>query len=46
MDEAVSYIVKAPKLAGGYIDLADSYVANKDYEKAVKCLKKSFKISG
>lgn len=45
MDEAVSYIVKAPKLAGGYIDLADSYVANKDYEKAVKCLKKALKLA-
>lgn len=45
MNEAISYINKAPKLAGGYIDLADSYIAEKDYEKAVKSLKKALKLA-
>ncbi len=45
MKEAVSYVVKAPKLAGGYIDLAESYIANKEYDKAVKSLKKALKLA-
>ena len=45
MYEAVSYIQNAPNLAGGYIDLADGYVSNKDYEKALKCLKKALKLA-
>lgn len=45
MHEAVSYVHKAPNLAGGYIDLADSYVANKDYDKALKSLKKALKLA-
>ncbi len=45
MNEAVSYVRKAPNLSGGYIDLADSYLANKDYDNAAKCLKKAFRLA-
>lgn len=45
MNEAVSYVRKAPNLSGGYIDLADNYVANKDYVKAEKCLKKALRLA-
>lgn len=44
-NEAVSYVKNAPKLAGGYIDLADTYVANKEYDKAEKALKKALKLA-
>ncbi len=45
MQEAVSYINAAPNLANGYIDLAEGYVANKDYENARKCLIKALKLA-
>ena len=39
--EAKIYIKKASKLPSGYMDLAEGYVAAKDYKKAVKCLEKA-----
>lgn len=45
MQEAVNYTQKAPKMASGYMDLAESYLAKKDYVNAEKCLKKAFKLA-
>lgn len=39
--EAKTYIKKAPGVANGYIDLANTYVANKEYAKAIKLLDKA-----
>lgn len=41
LEEAKNYVSKAPKLAGGYIDMAESFVAAKEYDKALKSLKKA-----
>lgn len=43
--EAENYIEKAPNLASGYIDLAEAYVAEKDYENAIKNLEKSYRLA-
>lgn len=43
--EARNYIRKAPELPSGYIDLAESYVASKDYAKAIKSLEKALELS-
>lgn len=45
MREARTYIKKAPNLPNGYIDLADAYVTQKEYEKAVKCLDKALMLA-
>ncbi len=45
MNEAVSYVNRAPNIANGYIDLADGYVAKKDYDSAIKSLKKALKLA-
>lgn len=42
--EAKNYINKAPNLAAGYIDLAEAYVAEKDYSKAIKSLELASKL--
>ena len=43
--EAKNYIKKVPTLPGGYIDLAESYVAQKDYPNALKSLEKALRLS-
>lgn len=43
--EAKIYIEKAPNLPAGYIDLAEGYVAAKDYPKAIKALEKSLQLA-
>lgn len=43
--EAKIYIKKAPNLPAGYIDLAEGYVAEKDYPKAIKALEKALQLS-
>lgn len=43
--EAKNYIRKAPELPSGYIDLAESYVASKEYAKAIKCLEKALLLA-
>lgn len=43
--EAKNYIRKAPELPSGYIDLAESYVASKDYAKAIKSLEKALTLA-
>ena len=43
--EAKTYINKAPNLPAGYIDLADAYVSIKEYNKAIKCLKKALTLA-
>ena len=43
--EAKIYIRKAPNLPAGYIDLAEGYVAAKDYNKAIKSLKKALSLA-
>ena len=45
IEEAKNYISKAPALPGGYIDLAESYVADKKYAEAIKCLEKALSLS-
>ena len=44
-NEAKNYIKKAPTLPSGYIDLAESYVAAKEYPKAIKSLEKALKLA-
>ena len=41
VEEAITYIKNAPDLPAGYIDLAESYMLAKDYEKALKSLKQA-----
>ena len=43
--EAKIYIKNAPNLPSGYIDLAEGYVAAKDYGKAIKSLEKALRLS-
>ena len=43
--EAKTYIQKAPNLPSGYMDLAEGYVAAKDYRKAVKYLEKALTLA-
>jgi predicted Zn-dependent protease len=43
--EAKNYIQKAPYLPNGYIDLAESYVADKQYHKAVGYLEKALTLA-
>lgn len=43
--EAKKYIRQAPGLPGGYIDLAESLVANKQYAEAIKALEKALRLS-
>lgn len=43
--EAKIYINKTPNLPLGYIDLADAYMGNKEYRKALKCLNKALMIA-
>lgn len=43
--EAKNYIRQAPELPSGYIDLAESYVAQKKYPEAVKCLEKALYLA-
>lgn len=43
--EARTYIKKAPGIAAGYIDLAESYVATNNYSKAIKSLEKALELS-
>ncbi len=45
IQEAKSYIRKAPNIPAGYIDLAEGLVAVKEYEKALKSLNKALKLS-
>ena len=45
IQEAKIYIKKAPNLPAGYIDLAEGYVAAKDYTKAIKALKVALKYA-
>ena len=42
--EARNYIQHAPELAGGYIDLAESYVAQKKYPEAIRVLEKALQL--
>lgn len=46
IEEAKNYIRKAPNLPAGYVDLAEGYVAEKDFESAIKNLKKALKLAG
>ena len=43
--EAKNYIKKAPMISTGYVDLAESYVAAKDYPKAIKSLEKALDLA-
>ena len=43
--EAKNYIWQAPTLPGGYIDLAESYAAQKNYPAAVKNLEKALTLA-
>lgn len=43
--EAKLYIRKAPNLPAGYIDLAEGYVAAKDYRQAIRALEKALKLA-
>ncbi len=43
--EAKNYIKKAPMLPGGYIDLAQNYVAQKNYPNAIKTLEKALLLT-
>lgn len=43
--EAKLYIKKAPHLPAGYIDLAEAYVINKDYPKAIKNLERALSLA-
>lgn len=43
--EAKHYISKAPTLPGGYIDLAESYVAQKNYPSAIRNLEKALTLA-
>lgn len=43
--EAKIYIRKAPNLPAGYIDLAEGYVAIKDYSMAIRSLKKALTLA-
>lgn len=43
--EAKLYIKKAPQLPAGYIDLAEGYVAGKDYARAIKSLEKALRFA-
>ena len=45
MKEAITYVKKAPGLPAGYIDLAEGYVANKNYTKAIHILEKALNVS-
>ena len=45
ISEALIYIRKAPNLPAGYIDLAEGYVQAKDYNKAIKSLKKALYLA-
>lgn len=45
LEEAQNYIKNAPEIASGYIDLAETYVATKDYSKAIKTLEKALEIA-
>ena len=43
--EAKHYIYQAPTLPGGYIDLAESFVAQKKYPEAIKSLEKALSLA-
>ena len=45
MREAKNYIKKAPNMPAGYIDLAEAYASQKNYEKAIVLLKRALKYS-
>lgn len=45
LKEAKTYIRKAPNLPAGYIDLAEGFVINRDYIKAIKALKKALQLA-
>ena len=45
MDEARNYVRKAPSIPSGYIDLADGYVADKNYPKAIKVLDRALRLA-
>ena len=45
LKEAKNYISKAPALPGGYIDLAETFVAEKKYAEAINCLEKALRLS-
>ena len=44
-EEALTYIKNAPELPSGYIDLAEHYLLEKDYENAIKSLNKALRYS-
>ena len=44
-DEAKHYIKKAPRVPAGYIDLAQSYMNNKNYLDAIKNLEKAYYLA-
>ena len=41
ISEAKTYIRNAPEMVTGYMDLAEAYVAAKEYMKAIKCLERA-----
>lgn len=43
--EAKHYISQAPSLPGGYIDLAETFVAQKKYPEAIKALEKALTLA-
>ena len=43
--EARDYIRKAPTLPSGYIDLADTYVSQNDYNSAISALNKALELA-
>lgn len=43
--EAANYIKRAPNLPGGYIDMAESFAAKKQYTQAVQVLNKALSLS-
>ncbi len=45
VSEAENYIKQAPSLPNGYIDLAQTAIFAKDYDKACECLKRAIKYA-
>lgn len=44
VNEAKNYVKNAPTLPAGYVDLAENYVANEEYSKALRQLKLALRV--
>lgn len=45
LEEAQNYVKKVPTVVSGYIDLAESYVATKEYSKAIRALEHALQLA-